>query len=136
MVTILKRTSDQGAVVLPKSDASHFDQMTLRFDLAGPTLAIREATLRGSVSGGNASGTIDLARGTVSMAGTFIPLYAINNMFGRIPLIGRIIGDGSGGGLIGVTFRISGSVEQPRVSFNPVSAVTPGIFRKVFEYQS
>ncbi len=136
MVTILKRTSDQGAVVLPKGDASHFDQMTLRFDLAGPTLAIREANLRGSVSGGNASGTIDLARGTVSMAGTFIPLYAINNMFGRIPLIGRIIGDGSGGGLIGVTFRISGSVEQPRVSFNPVSAVTPGIFRKVFEYQN
>lgn len=132
--TILKRTSDEGAVVLPKTDASHFDQMLVRFDLSGPTLTIREATLRGPVSGGNASGAIDLSRGTLSMSGTFIPLYAINNLFGRIPLVGRIIGDGSGGGLIGVTFRISGPVDKPQVSFNPVSAVTPGIFRKVFEY--
>lgn len=134
MRTILKRTSDQGAVVLPKGDASHFDQMMVRFDLSGPTLTIREATLRGPVSGGNASGAIDLSRGTLAMSGTFIPLYAINNLFGRIPLVGRIIGDGSGGGLIGVTFRISGPVDKPQVSFNPVSAVTPGIFRKVFEY--
>lgn len=134
MTTILKRTTDQSAKVLPRGDASHFDQATVRFDLAGPTLTIREAILRGSVSGGNASGTIDLARGTASMSGTFIPLYAINNLFGRIPLVGSIIGNGSGGGLIGVTFRISGPVDKPQVSFNPVSAVTPGIFRKVFEY--
>ena len=38
-------------------------------------------------------------------------------------------------GLIGVTFKVEGPIAQPEVAFNPLSAVAPGIFRKIFEFQ-
>jgi len=36
-------------------------------------------------------------------------------------------------GLLGVTFRLSGAIEAPVLSVNPLSAIAPGIFRKLFE---
>ena len=34
-----------------------------------------------------------------------------------------------------MTFKIDGPIGQPQVFFNPLSAVAPGIFRKIFEFQ-
>ena len=45
------------------------------------------------------------------------------------------LGGGTSGGLIGVTFKIEGTTEEPRLFINPLSAVAPGIFRKIFEFQ-
>jgi hypothetical protein len=64
-----------------------------------------------------------------------LPAYAINNLFGRIPLLGIALGGGMREGLIGVTFKVDGPIGQPQVYFNPLSAVAPGIFRKIFEFQ-
>ena len=38
-------------------------------------------------------------------------------------------------GLIGVTFKVEGPIDAPRVFVNPLSAVAPGILRKIFEYR-
>ena len=46
-----------------------------------------------------------------------------------------IAGGGCREGLIGVTFKIEGPIAEPHVFFNPLSAVAPGIFRKIFEFQ-
>jgi hypothetical protein len=70
----------------------------------------------------------------VDITGTYIPAYALNNLFSKIPIIGLALG-GPGEGLFGVTFRIAGPIASPEVFFNPLSAVAPGIFRKIFEFQ-
>ncbi|MEJ0098137.1 MAG: hypothetical protein WDM84_09820 [Bauldia sp.] len=49
-------------------------------------------------------------------------------------MLGLALGGGASEGLIGVTFKIQGPITQPEVFFNPLSAVTPGIFRKIFEF--
>ena len=41
---------------------------------------------------------------------------------------------GEGGGLLGLTFAIRGSSEEPVVTVNPASVVTPGLFRKIFDF--
>ena len=69
------------------------------------------------------------------ITGTYLPAYAFNNLFSRIPLLGLALGGGMREGLIGVTFKIDGPIAQPQVFFNPLSAVAPGIFRKIFEFQ-
>jgi len=71
----------------------------------------------------------------MALTGTFIPIYALNNLFGRIPVIGEILGGGSDGGLFGVTFRLDGPIADPALTFNPISSITPGIFRRIFEFQ-
>ena len=44
--------------------------------------------------------------------GTFVPLYGLNNMFGKIPIFGLFLGGGSNEGLVGITYEASGPPER------------------------
>jgi Protein of unknown function/AsmA-like C-terminal region len=113
----------------------HFERMTARFRLTGDTLSVDEALLRGQSVGATFDGRFDLLRSQVTINGTYLPVYAFNNVFSRVPLIGLVLGGGNQEGLIGVTFRVVGPLDGPRVYFNPLSAVAPGILRKIFEFR-
>ena len=79
-------------------------------------------------------GQLDYARDSVSVRGTFIPAYALNNMFGRLPLVGPLLG-GQNEGLLGVTYEVVGAPHAPTLRVNPISAVAPGFLRKLFEFR-
>lgn len=112
-----------------------FDELVVPFRESGGRIEITDAVLKGPSIGGTAGGLLDLESDRMQISGTVIPAYAINNLFGRVPLLGEILGGGKDGGLFGVTFRLDGPLKSPAFSFNPVSAVTPGIFRRIFEQQ-
>lgn len=116
-------------------DSNTFERLSVAFTRAGEDVEISEAVLKGPLVGGAASGRLDLGDSTVHLTGTFIPAYAINNLFGRMPLVGGILGAGKSGGLLGVTFKLEGPLADPRLAFNPISVITPGIFRKIFEFR-
>ena len=44
----------------------------------------------------------------MDMTGTFMPAYGLNRIFGELPLIGVLLGNGRDRGLIGVTFKLDG----------------------------
>ncbi len=113
----------------------HFDRMIARFSKTTRAIVIEDALLRGNAIGATFSGRYDLPSATIAMSGTYLPAYSFNNLFSRIPIVGVIAGGGLAEGLIGVTFKIEGPIAEPRVFFNPLSAVAPGIFRKIFEFQ-
>jgi hypothetical protein len=52
---------------------------------------------------------------------------------GKIPVIGTLLSGEEGGGLIGVSYQITGNTDNPQFSFNPASLLTPGIFRRLFD---
>ncbi len=116
-------------------DGLVFDRLVVDFTKRDETIEISEAILKGPILGGTASGTIDLESRTVALNGTIIPAYGLNNLFGRVPLFGEILGGGNKGGLIGVTFRLAGPLDNPQVLVNPMSAIAPGIFRRIFEFR-
>ena len=70
------------------------------------------------------------------MSGTFVPMYGLNNMFGQIPVFGLFLGGGDKEGLIGVTYEVVGTPAAPVMRVNPVSAMVPGVFRKIFEFNT
>ena len=70
----------------------------------------------------------------VRMSGTFVPMYGLNNMFGQIPIVGLFLGGGSNEGLIGVTYEVVGTPGAPVLRVNPISAMAPGVLRKIFEF--
>ena len=113
----------------------HVEQMDAVFRYTGDELFVDEAFLRGAAIGATFNGVFDLVRSFVSMSGTYIPVYGINNAFSRVPVVGRILGGENAEGLIGVTFKVEGPIDSPRVFVNPLSAVAPGIFRKIFEFR-
>ncbi|MEP3047716.1 MAG: AsmA-like C-terminal domain-containing protein [Roseibium sp.] len=115
--------------------SASFDTLDISFTRDSDIMTISRGALRGTSLGGTVSGTIDLAQQTLNMTGTFVPIYALNNFFSKIPLLGFALGGGTGEGLIGVTYRLSGAVSDPVLTVNPISAIAPGIFRKMFEFQ-
>ena len=46
------------------------------------------------------------------------------------------LGGGDKEGLVGITFEVVGPPGTPTLRVNPISAVAPGLLRKVFEFPS
>ena len=71
----------------------------------------------------------------MDMTCTFMPAYGLNRIFGEIPIIGVLLGNGRDRGLLGVTFKLKGDADSPEVQINPLSVIAPGIFRSIFEFR-
>jgi hypothetical protein len=112
-----------------------FSRMRVDFTKTPGRLVIRDGLVRGPVIGATIDGSIDFARDDVRMRGTFVPLYGLNNMFGQIPIVGLFLG-GSNEGLVGITYEVVGPPSAPVLRVNPISAIAPGVFRKLFEFPS
>ena len=82
------------------------------------------------------NGLIDQQRDRVSLSGTFIPAFGLNNALSQVPVVGSLLTGGRNEGLLAVTFGVSGRASQPNITVNPLSAVAPGIFRKMFEFRN
>ena len=108
-----------------------FQKMTLVFDHPPGILDIHDAVIYNPNMGLTANGRINFAANDMDVTGTFIPAYAVNSMLNKIPVIGTILGGGSNEGLIGISYHVRGSITSPKVSVNPLSAITPGILRKI-----
>ncbi|MCW5695429.1 MAG: hypothetical protein KIS96_01710 [Bauldia sp.] len=110
------------------------DTFDFDFTQRGSTIFVEEGLLRGGTAGATWAGSLDMALGQLNLTGTYIPAYELNNMFGRIPILGLALGGGQEGGLFGITFRVSGPLDSVQLEVNPLSAIAPGILRKIFEF--
>jgi hypothetical protein len=111
-----------------------FSRLRAEFTRQNGQLSIREGVVKGPTIGATIEGNIDYPGNQVRMSGTFVPMYGLNNMFGQIPIVGLFLGGGSNEGLIGVTYEVVGSPGQPVLRVNPISAMAPGVLRKIFEF--
>ena len=98
-------------------------------------LSLSNGILRGPLVGASFQGMLYDPKGNMDMTGTFMPAYGLNRIFGELPIIGALLGNGRDGGLIGVTFKLEGDANSPGVQINPLSAIAPGIFRSIFEFR-
>jgi Protein of unknown function len=103
---------------------------------AAGQFTIREGVVKGPSIGLTIEGNIDYISNQVRMSGTIIPVYGLNNMFGQLPVLGLFFGGGSNEGLIGVTYEVVGTPTQPVMRVNPISAIFPGVTRKIMEFNT
>jgi hypothetical protein len=113
-----------------------FSGLRAEFTRQSGQLTIREGVVKGPTIGATIEGSIDYVGNSVRMSGTFVPMYGLNNMFGQIPFFGIFLGGGSNEGLIGVTYEVVGTPGAPVLRVNPISALAPGLVRKVFEFNT
>ena len=135
----LANRDDGPAIVKPvqsrRDSRMDFEKFRAEFVQDGKRLNVTEAFIRSPLIGGTFAGTIDIASEALNLTGTMIPVYGLNNLFGQIPVLGQLIGAGRHGGLVGVTFRVTGGYDDPKLVINPASALAPGIFRRIFEFK-
>ena len=68
----------------------------------------------------------------VCISGTIVPAYFFNSMLGQLPLVGKLFSPEKGGGVFAARFGLDGPIDDPSVSINPISALTPGFLRDIF----
>jgi len=113
-----------------------FSALRAEFTRQSGVLSVREGVVKGPTIGLTIEGHIDYNANQVRMSGTIIPIPGLNNMFGPIPLIGTLMGGGSNEGMFGVTYEVVGTPGQPVMHINPISAILPGVTRKIFDFNT
>jgi hypothetical protein len=111
----------------------YFNRLKVPFSVGSGQLVMHDSYINGPALGATMRGRVDFDRGLVQLSGTYVPLYGINAMLGSVPVLGDILTGGKGGGIFGITFTVQGRLKEPQVGVNPVSALTPGILRQIFE---
>jgi hypothetical protein len=131
--TQLERAVSNGGPARRGGNTIDFSNMRVDFTRMPGRVALRDGVVRGPILGGTIDGVIDYIRDDVHLRGTLVPLYGPNNLLGQLPLLGLFLG-GEKEGLVGITYEVIGPPGSPQLRINPISALTPGILRKVFEF--
>ena len=129
--TQLERAVNNGTQV--RRNTIDFSGMRMEFTRMPGRVGLRDGVVRGPLLGGTIDGGVDYTRDEVHLRGTLVPLYGPNNLLGQLPLVGLFLG-GEKEGLFGVTYEVIGRPGNPVLRINPISALAPGLLRKVFEF--
>ena len=122
--------------LIERGNRVNFREAYLKFSRQGEVITVEESSLDGGTIGGTLRGAIYTNSRQYDLVGTYIPLFGLNNIFQKLPLLGRILGGRDGEGLIGVTFAIRGELDNPQFAINPASILAPGVFRQLFEFRA
>ncbi|WP_068116669.1 AsmA-like C-terminal region-containing protein [Tropicimonas marinistellae] len=101
-----------------------FSDVEAAFRLTPRYLQVTRSSGVGPSLGITMEGIFDMGTGRLDMQGVFSPIYMVNS-------IGSIF-TRKGEGLFGVTYRMRGPASDPSVDVNPLSMLTPGMFREIF----
>ncbi|MGH1330521.1 MAG: AsmA-like C-terminal region-containing protein [Paracoccaceae bacterium] len=101
-----------------------FTDVEADFRLDPKMVTLYRSSAVGPSLGVSLDGRYDLTRSQMDMQGVISPVYFLNGigqMFTR-----------KGEGLFGFNFKLSGGAANPAVQVNPLSILTPGMFREIF----
>jgi hypothetical protein len=96
-----------------------FDRMRAPFTLSKDVITLKDAKSYGSAMGLTANGTITFPERTMDINGTVVPSYTLNNVLGKVPLVGGILTGNDGGGVFAARYSISGNSNKPSVTVKP-----------------
>lgn len=109
---------------------SHFDA-PFSYTFSTKNLAAEDAKMYGSVLGVSFSGQYNLVSEDLEARGMVIPAYGLNTLIGNIPLVGKVLA-GKDGTVFATNFSVSGTVEKPSVTINPLSTLAPNSIKELF----
>lgn len=127
---VLALTSFTGIGDVLSGDGLTFRRAEIPFRLTDREIVITDAKARGADIGIITSGRIDRESETLALSGEVAPAYTLNSLLANIPIIGQVLSGGSEG-IFAATFDVSGALEDPEVSVNPLSVLTPGLIRRL-----
>jgi hypothetical protein len=123
-----------GLVDTLNGDGIGFSAMEAQMAYANNRVSFTEGAMRGPALGLTGSGSYDIHGDNLDIDGVVAPSPMLNlSMLGEVPVLGNLLVSRRGEGVFGMTYAINGQAAQPRVGVNPVSALTPGILRRIFE---
>jgi hypothetical protein len=136
LARVLSVASLSGISALLSGQGIPFTRLQGDFTLADGKFAVTALRAYGGALGIKVDGTYDLAQSTLNLSGTLVPAYTLNSALGNIPVLGPLITGGEGEGIFAANFRVAGPAANPQVTVNPLSALAPGVLRKLFFFDA
>ena len=126
-----QRTSEGGAAAPVDAARVRFEKMTASFERSPGKLTIQDGVIYNPSIGLTTQGAIDFEHNQIDVSGSFVPAYTVNTMLTKIPLVGVLLSGGENDGVFGLSYRVHGSMSSPTLTVNPLSAIAPGILRRI-----
>ena len=101
-----------------------FNDLEAQFRLTPSQVIVTQSSAVGPGLGISLDGIYNTAGKTMDFQGVISPFYVLNRIGAFLTRPGE--------GLIGFNFNLRGPVDNPQVLVNPLSALTPGMFRDIF----
>lgn len=133
LTKILSVASVTGLIDLLQGQGIQFTELSIPFSKKGDVINLKGARAAGPALGITMDGNVDTARDTILIEGAVVPAYTLNSALGAIPLIGNLFVGREGEGVFALSYRVSGPAADPSVSVNPLSALAPGMLRRLVE---
>jgi len=114
-------------------DGMTLEALNMPFTSKNNVISVNGARVVGRAIGASADGYIDRPKGVIALKGSLIPAYGLNSIISNIPLLGDLLASKKGEGIFGITYSLTGASDHPDLSTNPLSMLTPGILRRIFE---
>jgi hypothetical protein len=125
-----------GPLRLLQGEGIRIARLSAPFSSQGRVVTIHDGRASGPSVGGTFEGVVDRRTDTIGLSGTMVPAYGINSMIGAVPILGDILASRKGEGIFGVTYAMKGPLDDPTLTVNPLSVLTPGILRRIFEFKT
>lgn len=101
-----------------------FSNADAKFRLTDTLVEVTDGAAVGASLGVSLAGVYEYATRRLRMQGVISPVYLVNG-------IGAVL-TRRGEGLFGFNYQLTGTADKPDVSVNPLSILTPGMFREIF----
>jgi hypothetical protein len=124
MAELLNAISVVGLLDQLNGEGIVFSTVEALFDLTPDLVRIRNGSAVGASLGVTLEGDYRSADRRIDLQGVISPIYLVNG-------IGSVL-TRRGEGLIGFNWAMTGRSDAPEVSVNPLSLLTPGMFRDIF----
>jgi hypothetical protein len=124
LAEVLNAVSVVGLLEQLNGSGIAFSEASSEFTVTPQRVVITRAAAVGASMGVSMSGIYNIKTKQIDMEGVISPIYMLN-------VVGRIF-TRPGEGLFGFNYALSGTTQKPRVSVNPLSILTPGMFRELF----
>ncbi len=130
---ILSLASLQGIADLLTGEGIRFTDFEMKFSSNKGLTTIEEMYAIGPAVSILMDGYIQ-SKKIISLSGTLVPATTINRSIASIPLLGDIlIGNKTGEGVFGVSFKIKGSPGDLHTTVNPIKTLTPRFITRTLE---
>lgn len=133
LTQILSLASLRGLTDTLSGEGVLFSSIDIPLTISGDRYTISGARAQGPALGLTANGWMRTDGQAIRVDGVFVPSFGINSALGGVPILGDLFVSRDGEGVFSLTYGVRGSLAEANVSVNPLSAITPGVLRRVFE---
>jgi len=130
---LLSLASLQGIADLLTGEGIRFTDLEMKYSSQKGLTKIKEMYAIGPAVSILMDGYIE-SKKLISLRGTLVPATTINRSIASIPLLGKIlIGEKTGEGVFGVSFKIKGPQNNLSTTVNPIKTLTPRFITRTIE---